>query len=354
MKRILSVCKLTKKPSIDFSESGSSPKESSSPKGDNNIKNSFTHPYQIKIIEGLPYDGHLAIGYLPGKNRKHKGGHSYVWERDLNVDLTRIKEHFGISIVISLVKESEYSNHCSRSPFQEIKDAYRLHDLDLIVYPLKKDSRPEDIQSYHQLMELITTMLSKNKNILLVCTGGCGRTSLVAAGCLIYNEINEKTALQSVLPSGRKSILNKNNPREFISEYVLYANIPIGKDSRSNSSGSGDVTKSSSDLGFSRNGIPKNLLKRPPQASEDKIETFKAYNLCTEDKVFKAFQEGLEQKMKDESTNELVRIEEDYIYERDMDNCPMKQSHDRAVISYKDEVLPYIKTLAVVSNAASY
>jgi hypothetical protein len=317
------------------------------------------------------------MGYIPGNNRKHyekkKNLVNYIWERDLDEDLSRIRSYFNVSLVISLVKESEYSNHCQGLPFETIRDAYHLHDLDLIMYPMKKDEHPTDIKTYHQLMELITATLSKGKNVLLVCTGGFGRSSLVAAGCMIYNEISEHTVMENITIRD-KNVLNKPNQKQFISEYVLYANIPIGKDSRSNSSGSENIStkvdnlfgrslkyglekrNSSDDLVSSRNGIPRHLLKNP-EGSKKNFEEFHnsmdidqlTLNLTTE--------HGSLQKELNDSLSKiedsLMRINMDYIYEREFDKVPDKKSHERVVTSYKDEVLARAN-YAAVNNAASF
>src|ERR1041384_1543915 len=68
---------------------------------------SESHPLRINSVSAASAGGCIGLTLCPGK--KQRGALSGTWHRDLNLDLTAIKE-YGAAALVSLMEESDLAS----------------------------------------------------------------------------------------------------------------------------------------------------------------------------------------------------------------------------------------------------
>ena len=85
--------------------------------GKHEEKTSESHPIRVDFLppEALKQPGRLGITFAPGKKVEGR------WERDLEIDLRRLKEEYHAEVLVSLIERSEYSDLRIPDLFQKAK-----------------------------------------------------------------------------------------------------------------------------------------------------------------------------------------------------------------------------------------
>src|SRR5688572_21407040 len=121
--------------------------------------NSVTHPLRVNFVSssGYPELKLLGMTFAPGK--KQKGALSGTWDRDLSMDLDRLKEFYGIRTIVSLVEDFELVDLSIRD--LELECAQR--DINLIRFPIKDGSIPTSITGFIGMVEHIASIISQGE-----------------------------------------------------------------------------------------------------------------------------------------------------------------------------------------------
>ena len=114
--------------------------------------------------------GQLWISHYPGKRGiKNK---TMQAERDL-LELKKRK----IDVVVSLLERKELAALQVASLFEIIKK----HKLSHYYFPIKDKSIPKNKVQLHRFLDYLCDEIHKDKNILIHCNAGLGRSGLIAA-----------------------------------------------------------------------------------------------------------------------------------------------------------------------------
>ena len=68
---------------------------------------------------------------------------------------------------------------------KNLLDIYTKNRFEVLHYPIEDFDVPTDISDYNKIIEKIILELQSNKNVLVHCAAGLGRTGLMAASLLI-------------------------------------------------------------------------------------------------------------------------------------------------------------------------
>lgn len=165
------------------------------------IKNSATHPLRIDFVR--PGHGWAEIGmsFCPGK--KQTEALSGNWDRDLDLDLDRIKD-WGAAMVVSLLEEQEFSDlRVNLLPQKVLAARMQWRHL-----PIRDNFAPDS--RFHDLWPTvgkeIIELLSAGRRVFLHCKGGLGRTGTVAACLLIEAGLMPGDAVERVRAARRHTI----------------------------------------------------------------------------------------------------------------------------------------------------
>jgi protein-tyrosine phosphatase len=145
-------------------------------------KTSESHPIRVDFLpqEALELSGRLGLTFAPGKKTDETDG---LWERDLETDLRRLSEEYGVEALVSLMERDEYSDLQISEFFRKAKEM----DMDVLHLPIPDygvPSAPEE-ENYRPLIEDVTGRLEEGQTVVIHCRGGLGRSGLVAASVLV-------------------------------------------------------------------------------------------------------------------------------------------------------------------------
>ncbi len=148
--------------------------------GSHEKKTSESDPIQVDFLppEALDLSGRLGMTLAPGKKTEA------TWERDLDLDLQRLREEYDTEVLVSLMEHSEYSDLQIPELFQKAEE----QGIEVLHFPIPDGSVPlEDTEAndYQNLIEDIIERLKEGQTVVAHCRGGQGRSGLVAASVLV-------------------------------------------------------------------------------------------------------------------------------------------------------------------------
>ena len=187
------------------------------------IRTSISNPIRLDpILSGPEHKSVLYLTLAPGKKSKPynypKSG--YQWDRDLNTDLDRMRNVYGIHYIVSLLEPDEADKIGLGFMGQRTIDK----GFGFISYPIRDLSIPTDLVSFHQLILKIHELLRNGYSISLSCLGGQGRGPTVGASVLILAGMSVNDAINWVKKQ-RKGSLKRKKQQKFLQTYADYLKI---------------------------------------------------------------------------------------------------------------------------------
>lgn len=144
------------------------------------MKTSETDPIRVDFLApddlGLP--GHLGLTLAPGKKDPARG-----WDRDLDADLERLRGHYGVDCLVSLMEAHEYR----RFQIADLVERAEPYGIAVRRFPIRDVDAPP-VSAMTRFLEMIRAVLDDvraGKAVVIHCLGGRGRSGLVAASCLV-------------------------------------------------------------------------------------------------------------------------------------------------------------------------
>lgn len=143
-------------------------------------RTSLTDPIKVFWIDQAAHGqtGRLGLTFAPGKKAPAQavGG---VWDRDVRLDLDRLREHFRTDVLVSLMEDFEYVALGIDDLFAEAS----ARGIEVIRFPIVDTSTPtpEELLAVRTLVMSVREHLTTGHNVVIHCRGGLGRTGTVAA-----------------------------------------------------------------------------------------------------------------------------------------------------------------------------
>lgn len=144
------------------------------------MKTSETDPIRVDFL--APADarlpGRIGLTFAPGK--KDRFG---PWDRDLDADLQRLREHHKVDRLVSLMQADEYD----KLQIANLVDRARAHGIAVRRFPIRDVGAPpaRAMARFIRMIEAIVDDVRAGRTVVIHCRGGLGRTGLVAASCLV-------------------------------------------------------------------------------------------------------------------------------------------------------------------------
>ena len=146
-------------------------------------RTSTTHPIDVLWVDPGAHSGagRLGLCYAPGKSGRAPAS-GIEWDRDLAVDLDRLKEDHGVDVLVSLMEPFEYEELRIPGLFEEA----RARGIDVVHLPIEDGKAPQQQQTkaVEELLERARAELAAGRNVVIHCRGGQGRTGMMAAALL--------------------------------------------------------------------------------------------------------------------------------------------------------------------------
>ena len=123
------------------------------------------------------------------------------------------------TIVVLLPKEDIFDIY-----EENLLDIYRKNNFDVLHYPIEDFDVPVDFDDHHLTIKKIIHKLQSNKNVLIHCTAGLGRTGLMAASLLITLGRNVQYSINYVR-TVRHGSVETEGQEIFLYRYLEYVKL---------------------------------------------------------------------------------------------------------------------------------
>lgn len=146
------------------------------------VRDSWTDPIRVAFVPEDSGDrpGRLGLTFAPGKRApaQFMGG---TWARDLDLDLQRLIEVYGVDRLVSLLEVDEYD----RLGIGNLRDRAVELGLKLLHLPIPDGSIPPDLAAFDRAIGQILAALAAGETVVVHCRGGLGRAGTITAASLI-------------------------------------------------------------------------------------------------------------------------------------------------------------------------
>ena len=146
----------------------------------NTIKTSETHPIRVDPVRLKDGYGRIGVTLCPGK--KYPWGLAGNWDRDLDLDLDRIRR-WGATAVVSLITREEIMDLEVQGLSRAVAD--RHMEWWHLPIPDGQPPGPEFEKAWVHAGAAIRDRLRLGFDVLVHCKGGLGRAGTVAARLLV-------------------------------------------------------------------------------------------------------------------------------------------------------------------------
>lgn len=192
--------------------------------GRRSMKTSESDPIRVDfLIPGmLGLSGRIGMTISPGKKHLGMTGH---WDRHLDTDLLRLRDHYRVNLLISLLEQHEYE----RLGIGDLIARANALGMATVWFPIADGSVPTSMEAFIQLIERIITSTREGQTVVIHCRGGLGRTGLVAASCLVASGHAPGKALElvrQVRPGSIENLAQEHYLRSFKEAWAARPNTP--------------------------------------------------------------------------------------------------------------------------------
>lgn len=141
-------------------------------------RTSIDIPIRVDFIKSaaFPVLDQLGMTFAPGKKQLNPMN-GPPWDRDLVVDLERMREHYSVEVLVSLIEDSELDELCIPDLVGKAKEA----GIRTIRSPIQDMGVPKNLESFSAMVDQVVDELRAQKKTAVHCKGGLGRAGTVAA-----------------------------------------------------------------------------------------------------------------------------------------------------------------------------
>jgi protein-tyrosine phosphatase len=144
------------------------------------MRTSDTDPIRVDFLTQVDLDlpGRIGLTFAPGKK-----DYEWHWDRDLDVDLRRLREHYKVDCLVSLMEAPEYAAlHVAA-----LAKRAATYGLTRRWFPIRDVNAPpaRSMRRFLNMIHYIIEDVRAERTVVVYCRGGMGRSGLVAASCLV-------------------------------------------------------------------------------------------------------------------------------------------------------------------------
>ena len=162
--------------------------------------------------------GRLGMTFLPGKRADGMAGRH---ERDLEMDVTRLRDVHGVDTLVLLVEDHELTSLGAPG----IVDVVRAHGIDVIRHPIVDAGVPTDAVTLRVQLHDVADRVAAGQNVVVACRGGLGRTGTFVA--LVLRTLGADTeAAMAATRSARRGAIENARQERFVTEWRTTAELP--------------------------------------------------------------------------------------------------------------------------------
>ena len=168
-------------------------------------------------VDFLPADaatwpGRVGITIAPGKRYPGIEG---LWERDLDVDLARLREEYGASVLVPLCEEDELA----RLGIGDLVVRSEAAGLSVLAFPFPDGGVPESTAAATAVLARIAEAARRGETVVIHCRGGLGRSGTLAA-CLLVREGHRADAAIAIVRRARTGAIENAVQEGFVRAFA--------------------------------------------------------------------------------------------------------------------------------------
>ncbi|MFQ4139945.1 dual specificity protein phosphatase family protein [Nodosilinea sp. PGN35] len=160
----------------------------------------------------LPLPGQIGFAIAPGRQDEDSKA---IWQRDLQADLTRLKDHYRVDRLVCLLGADE---RAGLGIATLLDDATAL-GIATENLPIVDDELPTSLEAFTALVDRIVAATAAGETVVVHCRGGGGRTGTVVAACLVKLGYSAEDAIAAV-QQARSGALGVAAQRDFIHRFA--------------------------------------------------------------------------------------------------------------------------------------
>lgn len=157
------------------------------------ILTSQSHPLRVDFLpqslHGLA--GQLGMTLAPGRKSQ---GLSGQWNRDLELDLDRLQNHYHCDRLVSLIEDHELIGMGIPTLYELVKQ----RGIALSRLAMVDGGTPSNFEAYRSLVSELIQALSAGETIVIHCRAGLGRTGMLAASILTARGLDPAEAIAAI------------------------------------------------------------------------------------------------------------------------------------------------------------
>lgn len=153
------------------------------------LKTSASDPIRVDWLPPIGA-GRVGLTFAPGK--RSRSLYSDVrWDRELTVDLDRLANDLGVSVLVSLIEDHELVSLGIPGLYEEAK----ARGIEVLRLPIRDTGTPESFAPVEALVRTIDARAKAGHSVAIHCAGGLGRTGTLAGCFLIDRGLSAAQAL---------------------------------------------------------------------------------------------------------------------------------------------------------------
>ncbi|RLB47434.1 MAG: protein phosphatase [Deltaproteobacteria bacterium] len=168
---------------------------------------SQSHPIRVDFVspDVVAPPGRLGLTLAPGK--KDTSAWTGAWNRDLDVDLQRLRSHFGTDLLVSLIEDGRFrTDELELLRIGDLFERVTAHDMESRWFPIEDVSVPLSLDDFIGLVSQLVEAVAAGRTVVVHCRGGLGRSGLVAAACLVGLGSTPEDAIAAVRRARRGAV----------------------------------------------------------------------------------------------------------------------------------------------------
>jgi ADP-ribosylglycohydrolase/protein-tyrosine phosphatase len=176
-------------------------------------RTSVTHPIEVAWLP-LPWPGKVGLTFAPGKKDSLSldGG----WDRDLQADVSRLRETYGTKHLVSLIEDQEFDLlHIAELRATAVASGIALHRL-----PIVDVSVPTSDAAVCDLVFSITVWAANGETVVIHCRGGLGRAGTIGGCVLRAAGFNADAALAALTAARGPNCPETQDQRDYVRAFV--------------------------------------------------------------------------------------------------------------------------------------
>ena len=182
------------------------------------VRTSESHAIRVNFVPSEEVDapGRLGMTFAPGMKADTTHG-EWRWERDLGADLRKLKEGFGTDVLVSVMEEHEYREY----EISALYETDEVEGIDILRFAIQDMGIPDEAESeqYQVFIEDVVDHLLHEKNVVVHCRGGLGRTGMVAACVLVALRRHSANEAVDAVREARSGTIQTNKQEEFVGRF---------------------------------------------------------------------------------------------------------------------------------------